>query len=405
MSSLTAYVSGGYWVYDYAVGDEAVNPITDLQSISPSAVIELFELQLVQALHGSTDVYRFHAGVSLNSYSTVYWNGQSYSRMPIEAEGFEYTGNGQLPQPKVRISNINGTVTALLLIVNGITAGNDLIGAKVVRIRTLARYLDAVNFPGSVNPYGAPDPNVEMPRETYYITQKSIETRDIVEFTLASAFDLQGVRAPKRQCISNICQWIYKGDGCAYTPVASFSGTYSSKSLSATYSQTTTTITVTSTSHGIDAGDQVYLNFTSGTAVSGYYFVDTAATNTFTVTSSVSDTITTENVTVSWLKVTATAHGLTANDAVYLNFTSGTATDGSYTATVVSANSFTVRIQTASTTSGNVTATQWYDENDAPVYVSTQDFCAKRLDSCEARFGSNNPLPFGSYPGIGSFYT
>jgi hypothetical protein len=51
-----------------------------------------------------------------------------------------------------------------------------------------------------------------------------------------------------------------------------------------TYSQTGTTATITITSHGYSNGAVVYLNFTSGTAVDGFYTVASAATNTFTVT-------------------------------------------------------------------------------------------------------------------------
>jgi lambda family phage minor tail protein L len=39
----------------------------------------------------------------------------------------------------------------------------------------------------------------------------------VVEFELAAAFDLVGVRAPKRQCIANICQWVYRSTECGYT--------------------------------------------------------------------------------------------------------------------------------------------------------------------------------------------
>ena len=52
--------------------------------------------------------------------------------------------------------------------------------------------------------------------------------------------------------------------------------------------------------------------------------------------------------------VTITAHGLTTGDRVYLDFTSGTTTDDSYTVTVLTANTFTVAVASA-TTSGNVT--------------------------------------------------
>jgi lambda family phage minor tail protein L len=190
-------------------------PFSDLQAIAPSAIIELFELQLDVVNHGVNDTYRFHAGTNLNANGEMVWAGNSYLRFPVEADSFEYSGNGQLPRPKIRVSNIMGTITALLL-----SLPSGLERAKVTRIRTLARYLDAVNFPGNVNPYGAPDPTAEFPREIYFIDRKSTENRDVVEFELAAAFDLTGVRAPKRQCIANICQWVYRSAECSYTAPA-----------------------------------------------------------------------------------------------------------------------------------------------------------------------------------------
>jgi lambda family phage minor tail protein L len=197
-------------------------PVSDLQAVAPSAIIELFELALDSTLHGSSDIWRFHNGSNTNNNGAVIWNGNTYMRYPVECEGFEYNNKGTLPQPKLRLSNIMGTITALLLTANATTAGNDLIGAKLTRIRTLAKYLDAANFPGSVNPYGTPDPTVEFPREVYFLSQKSTENRDVVEFTCSASFDLQGVNAPKRQCISNICQWTYKGTECGYSETSYF---------------------------------------------------------------------------------------------------------------------------------------------------------------------------------------
>lgn len=187
-------------------------PVSALQAVAPSAIIELFVLELNALQHGAANTYRFHAGTRLNSAGDLVWAGNTYSRFPVEAEGFEYSGQGQLPRPKLRVSNILGTITAILL---GLPDGME--GAKVTRIRTLARYLDAVNFPGSINPYGTPDPTAEFPREIYYVDRKAVETRDLVEFELAAAFDLTGVRAPKRQCIANICQWVYRSAECSYT--------------------------------------------------------------------------------------------------------------------------------------------------------------------------------------------
>lgn len=205
----------------------------DFQRPDPSAIIELFELQLFTDIHGTNDIYRFHAGTNLVNNGEVVWRGNSYLRMPVEADGFEYNGQGTLPRPKIRVSNILGTITAILL-----TLPNGLEAAKVTRIRTLAKYLDAANYPapgtllledssillledGSsflLEPVNATeDYSAEFPREIYYIDRKTAENRQIVEFELVSVLDLAGVRAPKRQCISNICQWVYRSTECGYT--------------------------------------------------------------------------------------------------------------------------------------------------------------------------------------------
>jgi lambda family phage minor tail protein L len=41
---------------------------------------------------------------------------KTYLAFPIEATEFEYTGTGSLPRPKLRISNINGTITGLMAV-------------------------------------------------------------------------------------------------------------------------------------------------------------------------------------------------------------------------------------------------------------------------------------------------
>ena len=93
-------------------------------------------------------------------------------------------------------------MSAILLTVNQTTVGNDLTGAKVTRIRTMAKFLDAVNFSGNSN--STADPTAEFKREIYIVDRKATETRDIVELELAQVWDLAGVRVPKRQCTRSI---------------------------------------------------------------------------------------------------------------------------------------------------------------------------------------------------------
>ena len=224
----------------------AISSVYDeLLKLAPSAVIELFELRLDSSLHGSSEVYRWHAGMSRNDRNqdvNVVFNGNAYTRLPVKAEGFEYTSTGTLPRPTLTVSNLDSTMTVLLALVNATTAGNDLGGAEVRRIRTLKKYLDDINFrfenvataqngdtlttqdgdsfnaETTGNPSGVPDPNAQFPQERWFIDRKANESRDTVTFELASKFDLAGQKLPKRQVIANVCQWIYKSSECGYNP-------------------------------------------------------------------------------------------------------------------------------------------------------------------------------------------
>lgn len=194
------------------------SPVSELQKINPSNIVELFELELVTAIHGSNTKYYFHNGTNTNENSDVVFNGNSYTRMPIEASGFEYTSK-KLPRPRLKISNILGTFTTLIL-----TVPQGLEGSKVTRIRTLRRYVDNINFlPGNIlledgnlltledgnfftlesgeNPFGTPDPTATFATQVFSIDRKVAENRNGVEFELSANFDLDGVRLPKRQVL------------------------------------------------------------------------------------------------------------------------------------------------------------------------------------------------------------
>ena len=88
--------------------------------------------------------------------------------------------------------------------------------------------------------------------------------------------------------------------------------------IAATYSQTTTTVTVTKSSHGYSASDEVYLDFTSGNGVDGFYTIATVAdANTFTVTSTTSQS-TSGNVNISQrFEVTTTYTASQVNDIAF----------------------------------------------------------------------------------------
>lgn len=183
---------------------------SDIQSLEPGNRIALFELDATSI---GADILRFHAHLQSGP---IFWQGNQYDPWPIECEGF-VRNYAQPASPTLRVSNIDGTITALCL------AFDDLVGATLIRRQTLAQYLDAANF-GGVNPTA--DPDEHFPDEIWYIDRKSAETNETVEFELASAADLNGASLPGRQIIPNACGWIlrggYRGPYCGYSgpPVA-----------------------------------------------------------------------------------------------------------------------------------------------------------------------------------------
>jgi lambda family phage minor tail protein L len=208
MADTYNYVAPEYWASGYTVSTTAIS--SEIQKLAPSAMIQLYE---IDASNVGGVIYRFHSGVNQLSGDVV-WQGNTFSAFPIMADGFEWNGKGQLPRPKVTVSNVLGTITALVL------AYQDLIGCKFTRIRTLAKYLDAVNFTGGVNPTA--DATAEFPRDIYYVDRKSGENNEMVEFELAASLDLAGVALPRRQIVQNYCPWAYRGSECGYTGTSYF---------------------------------------------------------------------------------------------------------------------------------------------------------------------------------------
>ena len=195
-------------------------PVAELQKPNPSNIVELFQLELNTTMHGISQTYYFHNGTNTNLDSNLIFNNIEYTRMPIQAEGFEYNAK-QTPRPTLKISNILGTITTILL-----TLPQGLEGAKVTRLRTLQRYIDNTNFAGGqlllengsnlvlengsaidmesgLNPFGTPDPTATFDEQIFLIDRKSSENRAEVVFELAASSDVHGVRLPKRQVLPN----------------------------------------------------------------------------------------------------------------------------------------------------------------------------------------------------------
>lgn len=179
-------------------------PVEQLQKLNNFAIIELFELKLVDPIHfatGDTSVttkYRFHNGT--NEINTaIIWNGYSYLPIACEAEGFETGNNTTMARPTLTFANNLGTFSTILEIVNNYNSFNDLQRAVVTRIRTLAQFLDDANFTGNSNPYGSANPQMELERQEFLINKKVIENNQICSFELVNTIDFENLQLPRLQ--------------------------------------------------------------------------------------------------------------------------------------------------------------------------------------------------------------
>jgi lambda family phage minor tail protein L len=138
--------------------------------------------------------------------------------VPMDATGFEWSTKGTLPQPTLSFDNIAGAGNLLL------DSYGDLIGATVIRILTLRRFLDD----------GAtPDPTAMISREAFVVAQKMSHTAITIVFKLAARWDVEGTQLPRRQILRDICthtyrRWVpgvgfdYSRASCPYTGGAFF---------------------------------------------------------------------------------------------------------------------------------------------------------------------------------------
>ena len=110
---------------------------SDINGFAPGDLVFLYELDMSTGKAPDTStIFRWHAGNNENMQELV-WQGNKYAALPIEADGFEYSAKGALPRPTLTVANITSLLSGVM------DSYDDLIGAKVTRKRTFAKYLDS----------------------------------------------------------------------------------------------------------------------------------------------------------------------------------------------------------------------------------------------------------------------
>lgn len=182
--------------------------LKSLSSLEPEIVVDLWEVDLREI---GGELYRFCNQVNERGEAVV-WQGNPYLPYPIQAEGFEMTNQGAGNRPKVTVANLMGFLTAAA------EQHNQLVGAKVIRRQTLARFLDAVNFTAG----NAGADNTQEVVSKFLIERLASLTVEAATLELAAPSEADGSIIPARTMLANTCCWGYRSPECGYTgkPVA-----------------------------------------------------------------------------------------------------------------------------------------------------------------------------------------
>ena len=231
----------------------------DASALSPSAIITVFEIDITDLVktnqrkvysgasyaRDGKHILRFHNNIKLIR-SSVFFGFETinnkktdveYFAAPVEVSGFETSAKGSPPKPKMSIAiNPEGldqqSSDRITYLKQALRDLDDLVGAKVTRFRTFARYLNESNFYKKDNNGNItselisnlvvppkeydPDEYAYFPPDIFYIDRKSSEGKNHIELELASPFDVQDLKLPGRVVFDMNCPWSYRGEGCCY---------------------------------------------------------------------------------------------------------------------------------------------------------------------------------------------
>ena len=166
---------------------------SDVQQPSVGEIVELFEIELEGS--GGTGTLYFTKNIGSDNETAIDFNSRTYIPIDVEASGWEVSGEGALPRPTLKVSNV------LFSIASHVIGFEDLVGAKLIRRRTLKRYLDGED---------EANPAAEFPQDIYVIDQKLNHNKYFIEFQLAAYMDFEGTMLPKRQILRDTCTHVYR---------------------------------------------------------------------------------------------------------------------------------------------------------------------------------------------------
>ena len=355
-------------------------------------------------------MYDFDNNSQLNTYKAI----------PLTGEGFEVSSTGTSPRPVITFSNVTTDFENAV----GTTDFQSLIGKKMIRRRTLAKYLKD----GSADT-GSGNTPIEFPRQTWVIDRVEQENALEVAFELSSPFSVEGLVLPYRVVGHNACPWVFQGASPTKSVAARKGGCTWHDEGKYNIDGTTYSVYVNEDDEYIVPSSTSFTTYSSGTKGANTYH---KTTTTLGVASGVRrynedgtiDTSADGSTVINyWQAVRSTSAAPSDNSAdwlrvrVFENYNASTTyyayTDDRYNNYVKATSGTAFMWKTKITTQGNVPG--------HGIYWRRGDVCGKSLNSCQCRFGFNPissgtatstgkaikntefVLPFGGFPGARKF--
>ena len=190
LAKLAGVATSSLGLVTSATANEAISLSQTQQQFNVGTLITLFTIDAT-SIGGS--LYRFCP--MSESSAIVVWQGNDYPPIACQSEDWEINGQGKLPTPKLRVSNVGGLFGSFVI------ALQDLVGSTVTRYRTFQKFLDGQEFA---------DPTVFFEPDIYIIQRKTAHTKEMVEWELSSPLDQENVYLPSRVVLKYNCTQIYR---------------------------------------------------------------------------------------------------------------------------------------------------------------------------------------------------
>ena len=324
-------------------------------------------------------------GTGTATQSPTSYTIRDYSPMPMLIDGLELQADGASNRPSLTVANVGTLFNSEL----GDFKNDDLIGQRLIRRQTLRKYLEGES--------GDASPPIEFHTQEYMIDRIAEETNISITFEVASPFDLENIKLPRRVVVGKYCSWKYQGHakglggGCTWNK----DGAVSYEGTDGNY------------------GHNVYFNVDDSPLVPTETFAPYAAGTAYTTTDYVTES------SRFWVCSIASTGNTPSSTTGYWKEVFKWDEHADATAYVIGA-----RVRYGATGEktiwkclrGHTSSASIIPENKSSYWVR-EDLCGKTMQSCKCRYGfspigltsanqkpngaksSAARLPFGSFPG------